>query len=50
MISVITPLKKLGFLFAVYISDYLWPCGVYAGLTEGARSLERECRASRKTR
>ncbi|MFZ6645629.1 hypothetical protein ACO0LO_07935 [Undibacterium sp. TJN25] len=33
-----------------YISDYLWPCGVYTGLIEGERNLERECRGSRKTR
>lgn len=29
-----------------YINDYTWPCGVYAGLVEGERSLERECRAA----
>ncbi|WP_394782250.1 hypothetical protein [Undibacterium sp.] len=33
-----------------YINDYLWPCGVYTGLAEGERNLERECRASRKNR
>lgn len=27
-----------------YISHYDWPCGVYAGLREGERDLERECR------
>lgn len=27
-----------------YISHYDWPCGVYAGLREGERDLEKECR------
>ena len=26
-----------------YISHYDWPCGVYAGLREGERELEKEC-------
>lgn len=31
-----------------YISHYDWPCGVYAGLREGERDLERECRRQEK--
>lgn len=31
-----------------YISHYDWPCGVYAGLREGNRDLERECRRQEK--
>jgi hypothetical protein len=30
------------------ISHYDWPCGVYAGLREGNRDLERECRRQEK--